>query len=220
MREIDMIPASYRERQQIKRWCQQSLMVFIVLSMAIVVTRLSVTNQTQSINSRMAGLQKNKSFNLQQQQTYNALVAEEARLQKNLEILKGLRGGPAVREILQVIDRVLDGKVWFDHWSFNRAGEITEVKPQTVQTGYFIIIPQNTAGNATQQAWRLNTHMEIKGQAIDHVSLSEFVRKLIRQPEIEDVQVVNTASRQYVEYQVVDFNLIVIINNQFGAEDV
>lgn len=220
MREIDMMPASYRERQQIKRWCQQFLMLFVALSIGIVVTRFSVTKQTQSLNLRIAGLQKDKSFNLQQQQIYNALLSDEARLQKNLEILKGLRGGPAVREILLVIDRVLDGRVWFKQWSFNRAGEVTEVKPQTVQTGYFIIIPQNTAGNATQQAWKLNTHMEIKGQAIDHVSLSEFVRKLIKQPEIEDVQVVNTTSRRYVDYQVVDFNLIVIVNNQFGSENV
>lgn len=220
MREIDMIPASYRERQQIKRWCQLTLTAFIVLLIGFFTARFAVTKQTQSINTRIARLQKDKSFNLQQQQTYNALLADEARLQKNLEILEGLRGGPAVREILQVFDRVLDGKVWFKQWSFYRAGEITEVKPQAVQTGYFIIIPQNTAGNPTQQAWKLNTHMKIKGQSVDHISLSDFVGKLIKQPEIEDVQVVNTVSRRYVDYQVVDFNLIVIINNQFEAGDV
>lgn len=217
MREIDMIPVSYHERQQLKGWCYKAMAAFGILLIAIVLSRYYVTDQSQRIDARIAGLQMDKSFNLQQQKKYNDLLAEKERLQKNLEILDGLRGGPAVREILQVIDRVLDGTVWFNQWTFTRAGEITEVKPQSVQTGFFIIVPQNTAGNSKQQAWKLNTHMELKGQTLDHVSLSRFVRKLIEQPEIEDAQVINTALRKYTDFQAVDFNLIVIVNNRPGG---
>lgn len=217
MREIDMIPASYHERQQLKRWFHQAMAVFGLLLVTVVLSRYYLMQQTRRIDTRIAGLQRDKSFNLQQQRTYNDLLAETERLQKNLEILNGLRGGPPVREILQLIDRVLDGTVWFSQWTFTRAGEITEVKPQSVQTGFFIIIPQNTAGNSRQQAWKLNTHMEFKGQAPDHLSLSRFVRRLIEQPEIADAQVINTALRKYTDFQVVDFNLIVIVNNRPGG---
>jgi hypothetical protein len=219
-RELDLIPASYRERLKIKLWCQLFLAVLVLLVALLVIAKFSIAGQTKVYKAQISRLQKDKSFNLQQQQTYNDLLALEISLQKNLEILDGLRGGPVVRQILLVIDRILDGSVWFTQWSFIRAGELMEVKPQTVQKGYFIIIPQETSGNSKQQAWKLNTHMEIKGQARDFSSLSYFVGKLLKQPEIDDVKVINTSLRNYVEYQVVDFNLVVIINNQFRANDV
>jgi hypothetical protein len=123
------------------------------------------------------------------------------------------------------MDRIMQNDVWFTQWSYNRAGEITPVQPATVQTGYFIIIPQEangspSTGSPNQQAWKLNTHMEINGQALDYSSLSGFVRKLINQPEIDDVKVINTSLRNYTSSQVVDFNLVVIINNQFKDEHV
>lgn len=219
IREFDLIPASYRERLKIRYWCQLFLAICFLLVILIIAAKFIIASQTRIIESRIDSLQQDKSFNLRQQQIYNQSLTVENRLQKNIEILNGLRGGPPVRQILRVIDRIIDGNVWFTQWTFTRAGELTEVKPQTVQTGYFIIIPQNTAGNNKQQTWKLDTHMEIKGQARDHSSLSNFVSALIKQPEIIDVKVIKTSLREYVDYKIVDFNLVVIINNQYNNND-
>ena len=218
--ELDLIPASYRERLKIQRWCQLFLIVFLVVCLTIIVGRFSLTNNVEKIKLAINLLQKDKSFNLQQQQKYNELLTTEKVLQKNLEILAGLRGGPSARQIFTVIDRVMNGSVWFDEWSFQRAGEMTEIKPQSVETGYFIIIQQDSRNADKQQAWKLNTHMDIKGQAWDHSSFSNFVRELINQPEINDVKVVSTNLRSYTTYQVVNFQIIVIVNNQFKASNV
>ncbi len=218
-RELDMIPGRYRERLKIKRWCQQFLLVFGLLIISMVLLHLSLARETQRVQANIRHLQKDKSFNLQQQKKYNALFDTETRFLKNLELLSGLRGGPSARQILLAIDRVVNERVWFIKWSFRRAGEVAEFKPQTVETGYFIVIPRNTAGNDKQKTWKLDTHMQINGQALDHSSLSRFVTNLIKQPEVDDVQVINTGLRRHMDTQIVDFNLVVIINNRFKVND-
>lgn len=220
MREMDLIPVSYRQRMQIKRWLQITLMVLALILVGIGLGRFLLTSRLQHVHQRIAILQRDKTNYLQQQQTYNELVLRQNRLQKDMELLNGLRGGPSVGDILLVIDRVLDGKVWFKHWLFNRTGEVSEQRPEAVQSGYFIIIPQNTAGNGKPQTWKLDTHMTISGQAIDHVALSHFVTRLISQPEIKDVQVINTTLRRNPRFQVVDFELVVTIDNLIGGKGV
>ena len=41
-----------------------------------------------------------------------------------------------------------------------------------------------------------------------------LIKNLINQPEVDDVKVVNTSLRNYTNSQVVDFKIIVIINNK------
>ena len=214
MHELNLIPASYMERLKIKRWCQLFWFVFASVLAIVFGLRFAIINKTMALNTKIEIRQIDKQSSINQQQKYNALVAEEVKLKKEREILNGLRGGPSAKQILLAVDRVMPDDVWFTQWSFNRAGEITPVQPATVQTGYFIIIPQDANGSPNQQAWKLNTHMEISGQARNHSSLSGFIRNLINQPEIDDVKVINTSLRSYTSSQVVEFNLVVIINNR------
>lgn len=220
MHEFDLIPASYKERLKIKRWCRLSGFVFAGILVIVAGFRFAIINKTTSLNAKITVLQKDKQFSIQQQQKYNFLVAEGIKLEKDLEILNGLRGGPTAKQILLAVDRVMQDSVWFTKWSYIRAGEITQVQPATVQTGYFIIIPKEANGSSNQQAWKLNAHMEINGQALDHSRLSSFIRNLINLPEIDDVKVINTNLRNYVSSQVVEFNLVLIINNQFKGDHV
>ncbi len=220
MHELDLIPASYKERLKIKRWCRQFGLAFTSLLVILFSLKFAIVNKTAVLTSKVDILQKDKQTSIEHQQKYNDLVVKEAKLRKDLEILNGLRGGPSAKQILLAVDRVMPDDIWFSQWTYSRAGEITPVQPATVQTGYFIIIPQEASSSPNQQAWKLNTHMEINGQALNHSSLSGFIRNLIKQPEIEDVKVINTSLRSYISSQIVEFNLVVIINNQFKDDDV
>lgn len=220
MHELDLIPASYRERLKIKRWCHQFVLVLAGLLIVVFSLKFAILNKTTALNSKIEVLQKDKQASIVQQQKYNELVAQEVKLNNQLEVLNGLRGGPSARQILLAVDRVMQSDIWFTQWSFIRAGEITQVQPATVQTGYIILLPQDANASPNQQSWKLDTHMEISGQALDHSSLSSFISNLIRQPEINDVKVINTSLRSYTSSQVVEFRLVVIINNQFKDEHV
>jgi hypothetical protein len=214
MHELDLIPASYKERQKIKGWIRLFGVALVAL-LVVVACLWSVTvNKTKTLNEKVEVLQKNKQLSLDQQQNFKTLIAEENKLKKDLEVLNGLRGGPTAKQILLAVDRVMQKDVWFTQWSFTRAREITQIQPATVQTSYFIIIPQDGNSSPNQQAWKLDTHMEITGQALDHSSFSHFIKNLINQPEVDDVKVINTSLRNYTNSQVVDFKIIVIIDNK------
>ena len=115
------------------------------------------------------------------------------------------------------VDRALDGdSVWFTAWSFLRAGVAAPSEPQTVNTGYFIVIPQG-GGSEPLPAWQIRTHMEIRGQARDHRALSEFVRRLLDQAQIADVRVLNTHQQKYGQATVVDFELAVVVNSNLAG---
>ncbi len=212
--EIDLIPASYKERFKIRHWCHLFLLALGVIILLTVFIRFSLNSKNESIQTEISTLQRDKTFNQQQRQSYNNLLTVERKLNKNLEILDGLRGGAPVRQTMKVIDRVLNENIWFLQWSFKRAGEVVNLPPQTIPTGYFIIIPKENSRIGKQQTWKLNTHMEIRGQARDHSSFSLFVQELLNQDEIEDVKIVNTQMRPYDDTQVVDFNIVIVINNQ------
>jgi len=215
MHELDLIPASYRQRLQIQRWCSIFVLVLAAIVLAIGALKYLLAQQYGTLQSEIRGLQKEQQISILQQRQYNALLATEKKLHNRLEILEGLRGGPSIRQIFLVIDRVIDADVWFQRWTFSREGKITPVKPKTVQTGYFIIIEDSAGGNRERQAWQFRTHMEIQGQARNHTLFAAFVKRLLAQPEIEDVQVLQTKLHSFQDVQVVDFKIAVIVDNRF-----
>ncbi len=222
MHELDLIPASYREQLKVKRWFRLFFIAIAITILVISGLKFSIVNSTKKLSDKIEVLQKNKVVNLELQKKYNDLVEQEIKLKKDLEVLKGLQGGPSTKQILLAMDRAMQNGVWFTQWSFNRVREITPIQPDTVQTGYFIIIPQENINSPSpaQQAWKLQIHMEISGQALDHSNFSSFVNKLIQQPEIADVKVINTSLNSTLSSQVVDFKIVVIINNNYKDDDV
>ena len=95
---------------------------------------------------------------------------------------------------------------------FKRAGEVVEQAPQTVNTGYFIVVPAGE-GRKKAETWRIDTHMTIRGEARDHAALSRFVRRLVDQPEIQDARVIRTAARTQSGTRVVSFEMAVIVHS-------
>lgn len=210
---MDLIPRDYHEQLKLKGWCRDFGIAYVLVILAIVLLKADLARRADNLQREIDALQQHKIANTMQQNTFESLNAEANTLQKRVEILDGLRGGVPVRRIFLAFDEVLNEDVWFTLWTFRRAGEITDVKPETVRTGYFIVIPQGASQSNRQQAWKLDTHMEIAGQAINHSALAALVRRLIDRPEIHDVKVLDTTLRNYGSTQVVNFSLAVIVNN-------
>lgn len=215
MYEMDLIPNDYRERIKIRRWCRRFAIYFSALVVLLFGSNLFLQNSLKQLHEQIRTLQQGKSFNLSQKGRLDALHSQHQILAKKLEILSTLRGGAPVEKIFLAIDRVMEGDIWFRQWSFRRAGELSTAKPETVQTGYFIVVPK-TGDAGKDQAWRLTTHMEISGQARNHAALAKFLRQLIDQPEIEDIQVVKTNRRSYTRIDVIDFELVIIVDDKQG----
>lgn len=217
MHELDLIPASYRERQKIQRQCTVFLGVLVVMVVLMAGAKTLLIARSDQLQEQIQTLENGKKLKQEQQQQFSELLAQERLLSKRLEILNSLRGGPSALQLWLAIDRVLDGDVWFNEWSLQRSTEADVVKPQSSASGLIIVIPATESPAGQEQSWQLNTRMEISGQALDHSKLAAFVGRLLKQPEIEDVQVLSTGLRTFLNSQVVDFKMVVIINNQVMA---
>jgi hypothetical protein len=83
-------------------------------------------------------------------------------------------------------------------------------QPQPLSSnGYFILLPRQDKNPA--KAWRIDTHMALSGYAHNYVQLSEFVARLLKQPEIDSVRVLRSDLRQFGDWKLVDFELAVIV---------
>ncbi|MDD2799901.1 MAG: PilN domain-containing protein [Methylococcales bacterium] len=216
MHELDLIPADYRERERIQQKCTIFIGILIVLVVALAGLRFVLQQKVDTLQLQIQALEDGKKIKLEQQQKFNALLAQERMLNKRLEIFNGLRGGLSAKQLFLAIDRVMDGDVWFNEWKLLRTSEINAVKTIHSTSGLVIPESENSAGQA--QAWQLSTRMEITGQALDHSKLAAFVSRLMQQPEVQDVKVLNTNLKTYLSNQVIDFNMVVIINNHMHED--
>ena len=216
MSEINLIPSSYQQFLRIRRWIGSFGLVYGILIAAIIASKVFLSFGIDAEASAIERLKADKRLVLNKKTKLDRLHEDRSTLENRVAVLNKLRGGPPVRDVFLSIDRAMDEDVWFLDWKFMRAGEFVEGQPRSVNTGYFIVIPEDGSGTK-ERAWRVQTHMEIKAQALDHSSLADFVRRLSEQGVFEDVKVLTTRIHRYPATQVVDFELAVIVDGQRDA---
>ncbi len=214
MADLDLIPAEYRRSLRLRRWLRNFLLVYAAAVLAVAGVRTALSRGVDGERREIERLRQTKQVTLNQLALVEELNARKADARKRLEILAGLRGGPPAEQMFVVIDQALANRdIWFQSWNFRRAGELVEAEPQAVEAGYFIVVPKGP-DHTKEAAWRLRTHMEIKGQARSHSALATFVDRLLDQPEIEQVRIISTSLRRYTTAQLVDFELAVVVDSR------
>ncbi len=214
MSDIDLIPESYRRRLQLHLWLRNFLLVYSALIFCILGGKVLLSYNIKQETAAIEKLRLDKAAVLARKAQLDSLKKEKKHLQERLAVLNKLRRGPPVEDIFVAIDQALDGRVWFLNYKFLRAGEFVDVKPQAVNAGYFIVVPEDAAQNE-KKAWRVQAHMEIRAQAVSHSALADFVARLSQQPVVVDVKILNTRTQESNSAQIVDFELAVIISSQY-----
>jgi hypothetical protein len=210
MTGIDLIPADYRDQTRLRGWGRYTVSAVAAVLVLSVAGYFVLDSWNKKISVQITALQSRQQISAAQSETLAMLNSKKVNFERQLSLLTGLRSGAAAPAMFRTIDNALAGnEVWFLDWDFQRAGHAVEKKPETVNTGYFIVV--SDADGSGEEAWMIETHMTIKGQAQDHAALSRFVRKLFEQPEIQDVRILNT-SRMSKE-RIVDFDLAVTVNS-------
>jgi len=213
---MNLIPEDYKryllQLQFMQRW-SLVMSVFLVLSIS---TSLALNLKADEYQKEIVILEKKKAISSQQRNMLQSLQKDHNKLQGKRDVLEKLRGGALAENMFVTIDRALDGdSVWFKSWRFDRAGSKTSEPPKGVNTGYFIVIPDGERTNhKTREAWKIQTHMEVDGEAKDHEALSSFVRRLLQQPQIGDVRILNTQQQTLANITVVNFKLAITVNSK------
>ena len=212
MSDIDLIPQAYHTRRWQSRW-----IIYTVISLAglvgiVVSGSLAIDAATDNARTKVAALQRQQTITTQQRADLEKLGSEKADLEGQFRLLSGLRSGAAAEKMFVTVDRALTGDdVWFLMWQFQRAGVVIDGEDRTVNTGYFIVVPDGV-DQAGADDLRVQTHMTIQGQARDHSALSGFVRRLFEQTEIDDVRIRRTSLNRSNQSGIVDFDLAIVLN--------
>ncbi len=217
MREIDLIPASYRDEQRLRRLLKVAAASFSAVLVALLSVRVALGYALDAVQSEIATLQVQQTITAQESDELTRLSERRTEYERQLQLLEGLRSGTAAENMFRIIDRALiDQDVWFSQWEFRRAGLAVGAEPKTVNTGYFVVVPNGKETDAPE-AWQIETHMKISGQARDHAALAEFVKRMLLQAGIKNVRVRRTALRRYAAITVVDFDLAVVVDGSAGG---
>lgn len=216
---MNLIPEDY------KRYLEQLLMLqrWGVLMLVFIVVALSASfafsYKAGEYQKEIVVLERKKAISSQQRNLLQSLQSSHQKLLGKHDVLEKLRGGALAENMFTTIDRALDGNsVWFKNWRFDRAGSRTSEPPKGVNTGYFIVIPDGeSTDKKTPEAWKIQTHMEVDGEAKDHEALSSFVRRLLQQPQIGDVRILSTRRQTQADITVVNFRLAIIVNSRVAS---
>lgn len=204
--DIDLIPTDYRAHLWRLRWLKGCGTVIggIVTATVIIYAALSVLEQVAS--SQLDTLQQRRDITAQQQTLISQLSGNKEELERQWTLLNDLQRGTDAEGIFRALDRAfVDHSVWFDEWEFNRRGVPVTNDNRRAQHGVLIPSP------GSNQMRLIETHMNIRGEALDHVALSNFVRRLLAQPEIADVRVRRTSRRQVRQVRIIAFDLAVLV---------
>ena len=212
MNEIDLFPDDLRRQLMFRRWFRHAGYALGVLTLVIVAAFAWLKQANARIDEEIGRFQNQRAISTANRQQLEQLNQQKKDLQQQLDLLSGLRSGASAEQMFVMLDRALPGPdVWLRQWKFRRAGTPVDEAPEAVSTGYFIVIP---ADNQTrkEETWKIETQMNIQGQALDHVAMSKFVLNLTQQAEIEDVRIVSTRQSEVNGHKVVDFSLDIVVS--------
>lgn len=213
MADLDLIPNDYRN-WLIQQAVVRKYVIGLALLCLLIVAGATLLGKTaQQAQARIVQLKTENAITQQQQAQLQQLKEQQAEYERQWSLLRGLRAGAAVDDIFSLIDRsLIAGDLWFLDWSFRRAGVIVDGEQRGVETGYFIIVAEDSDPFANPDL-EVETHMTIHGQARDHQALSKFVRALFEQQDIKDVNVQKTSQVNYANGHAVDFDMTIVLNS-------
>jgi hypothetical protein len=213
MAEINLIPEDYRGWLNRKVMARNHAGFFVGLLAFALIFGTVLAYAANRAESTVAQMTSRNDIAQQQRTQLEYLTEQLAEYERQWSLLRGLRAGAAAEDIFNIVDRALPGTdLWFIDWKFRKAGVVVDGQQRGVETGYFIITDPDQTGPANTD-WQVETHMTIRGQALDHQALSTFVRALFSQPEVTDVNVQKTSLTDFANGRVVDFDLNVVLNS-------
>jgi Tfp pilus assembly protein PilN len=220
MNEIDLFPDDLRKRLLLLRWFKITGLTLVLVSMISAAGYFSLVQVSANIDQQIKQFQSQRKITTSSRNQLQQLNQQKKNLQQQLDLLAGLRSGASAESMFVTIDRALPGpEVWITNWKFRRAGSVVEGRQQTVSTGYFIVIPagNNDKDPGREETWKIETNMNLQGQAMDHVAMTRFVQNLTHQTEIENVRIVSTRANKVNKVKLIDFSLDIIVSAGKGS---
>ncbi len=176
MREMDLIPEDYRRDQNMRRLLIGFGVLYVVIIIALVAGKFFQDSRITNVKQQIETLEKQQETLAGQQKINDELQIKKTAVHNQLAFVKMIQKGGGAGQIFLVFDRVLQhekNNVWMESWKYTAAN---------------LQVEKNTDKKNDE-----HISVTIRGKALDHEALSSFVRDLVSQPEITDVQVKDTS---------------------------
>lgn len=209
MSDVNLMPSDYSRFLATRRLWRRFVVGFVLLLLLIVLGKLWLNGLLAAQKSSLVKLQAGELLQQQQVENLQELQERKKGLEQRLNIIQTLRHGPSAVRMFSVIDRAINERLWFSEWTFMRPREENSDRVEVEQTGYFVIVPADKRGSVD---WRNKTIMEIKGGALRHADLADFVSRLLEQPEVIDAAIRRSATARKGDLEYVEFEVHVLVN--------
>ncbi|QOY94535.1 PilN domain-containing protein [Massilia sp. UMI-21] len=204
MADIDMIPRSYREALRTRRTLVGYGTALALLLAAggagAALLRWRVAVETPRLEALRAGA-------IRADAVRASLASAQQRkdtLTAHVGALAALRGSGEVAALARSLDGALDHRVWFDSLRFSRTRELLQAPSSSPPPpGVF----QSHSAAGAPQAWRLGSHVEIAGQALDHAAMTAFLARLAADPALANVRFLHSTAGSADEGGAVSFGV-------------
>ncbi len=178
MHEMDLMPADYRRNQTARKLLIGFAAFYVLIISGLLAGKIILEMKMSSLEVQVKTYKKQSQILVEQQKLNSDLKNKKSAIESQYTFVKMLQQGGGADQIFHVFDRVLardlkvTGKrnIWMTAWTYT-AENLDLGKEQNIKQ---------------------NMKVTMNGQARDHEALSVFVENLMRQPEVHDVNVINT----------------------------
>lgn len=211
MTDVNLIPADYLEQRRIRCWLRRFGLALVALAALTLAGRAWLALRLPEERRTANQMREQVKLTLVRQSQMSELDARKKLLEYRLATLHTLRDDAPWVAMFQAIDHAYNNKLWFDELTFARSLQ-TDSAPLATR-----VIAQ--AGRGEEQATlpRVVYGFDIKGHALDHAALGEFMRTISEQPTVGVVRLTDTGLRKYSTMEVVDFGLAATLDSSRAA---
>lgn len=128
-----------------------------------------------------------------------ALRAQKAAGDSQLATLRTLLDGSASDTVWLALDDAYNERIWLDALSYARTLR-AEAAPQAASQAV-------SSADATPAALSFQHEVELRGHALDHAALTEFMRAFAERPGIATARLADSGLKQFAALEVVGFGV-------------
>ena len=201
MTDINLIPRDYSEARRLRRWLRSFGLALALVAAVTAIGRGWIALRLSDALPSVEHMRQQVKLAVDRQSQLAALDARKATADSRLASLHALRDNATWVAMFQAIEHAYNRNLWFDELAFSRIIQIESPPPGTPPAALAVGLLPVTAPP------RIGHSFEIKGHALDHAAIGDFMRSIAEQPGVGAVRLTDTGLRRYSTIEVVDFSL-------------
>ena len=219
MATLDLIPADYAQRQLLRRRVRRFAAAVVSLACLVALARLTLHFLSSIEKGEVARLRIQEQLVTQGKTRMEEYRNRKLATQQQLIALDELRGRDRLRLFLKALDAAHVENVWLEEIKYYRRDNLAAGNPDSppgIARAGILVVPEKsapqpgTAGTGPDVEQRVG----ITGQAANHATLAQFMRRLEGQPGIADVSLLDTSRRSYSNALLIEMKLSLLVDEK------